>query len=190
MTWFQRLLLGFRKQWKSYTIGIALLAALAANIALWKKYSKFSTTRNTPEKVKQAKDTLLLSRKHGILLAQTMDSIEQITNSIKTASESEKIALSFIAKEDSLNAKKELNKGIKTLKQALFNLENLKLTELQVELAVLKERAKKEPELVENIAGIEENQKRLIKMIAWKKEMLKDLGLDLNRLEERLIALK
>ena len=183
MSWFQRFLLGFKRKWRSYAIALTLAASIAANIAVWKTYSVLA------EKAGFSKTTAALVKKHTPLLEKTVADIDKIKGAVSFAKIYEQQADSLIAEGNVAAAKKKLAMAIKMLKGIPGDLEKLGFEELQAELAVIKARTEKDPELADLVAGIEENEARLREMIAWRAQLLESVGSDIKRVGERLSEL-
>lgn len=179
--WFQFI---FGKGLKSYTIALILAASIAANLAVWKAYSGMA------EKAGFAKTTVVLVKKHGLHLEQVEAFIDSITQKAKAAQNIAEEAGPLIAEGNVSAAKAKLTEARKKLDEIPGILEKINLDELKTELAAIRARVQTEPELASSLAVIEKNGARLKEIIAWKEEMLKATDSDMQRIEERMSALK
>ncbi len=183
MSWFQRFLLNFRTKWKSYTVSLILAASIAANIAVWKAYS------DQTKKMKFSKATVMIIKKHGFTLKKTEANIGNIVEKANSAKNLAEEADPLIAEGNVSAAEAKLAEARKMLNEIPGLLEKLNFEELQAELAVIKARVQKEPELAASLARIAKNEARLREMIAWRERMLETTGLDIQQVEERASAL-
>jgi len=139
--------------------------------------------------MKFSKATVMIIKKHGLTLKQTEASTGNIVEKANSAKNLAEEADPLIAEGNVSAAEAKLAEARKMLNEIPGLLEKLNFEELQAELAVIKARVQKEPELAASLARIAKNEARLREMIAWRERMLETTGLDIQQVEERASAL-